>query len=336
MSKAIELQFHWVFLLIAGAIILGFFSIIALKQYQISTAKKEIFLLRDFETTFESSLKSENTVMPPLDTIQDVSFYCSNVCDCNYIIGKTQRPYREKIIISPPNLKGGKQIMWALPVNLPFKVSSILLLFNQNVKFYFIYDETSESVKLKEIIQRNIPETLISQFIQKPDLYNLQFEGYDYSRFVFIETSIQDIDNSFSNEDVSAVLINDNLAEFYEKQEGQAVFIRQKSFFFYPEDKGSLFAAIFSSDANMFSCSMQKIYSRLEAIANIHKSRIQELQGFEERCYYPLDNIARLEEISPELMQNNVNSFSQLPLIIESLKKENYNIADIQGCPSMY
>ena len=59
MKRGIEIQFNWVFILIAGGVILAFFFTIVTKQQTLSTERLAVQLSRDLDTVFSAAIAAK-------------------------------------------------------------------------------------------------------------------------------------------------------------------------------------------------------------------------------------------------------------------------------------
>ena len=119
-KKAVELQFHWMFVLIAGALILTFFITIAQRQYTFSQQKAALQTLNSFETTFTTALQSPNTANP-IEINTEMNFRCEKSCDCAYSIGDQSKRFDDKIIFAPDKLAAEETAyLWTQSFEIPY------------------------------------------------------------------------------------------------------------------------------------------------------------------------------------------------------------------------
>ena len=85
-KKAITLQFHWIFILIAGGIILAFFFSIASKQGDLSDEKLSLSLVHSIDMILELAESSEGTSQVIPLPKKGISASCSSGCDCYFSI----------------------------------------------------------------------------------------------------------------------------------------------------------------------------------------------------------------------------------------------------------
>ena len=122
-KKAIAMQFHWIFILVAGAIILAFFFSLVQKQRVLSQEKLSITLATDMEAVFSGAIESKGTAQPLVIPRTGIAFSCSQACECNFWIGNKATEFREKIIFAPDLIADQDAIAWADEFKMPFRIS---------------------------------------------------------------------------------------------------------------------------------------------------------------------------------------------------------------------
>src|SRR3989338_8283739 len=137
----IEVTFNWIYILVAGAVILLFFAGIVVKQRSVSEEYLASDVVQIMGTIFTGAGVSEKT-KNFIDTsgLSDYTFYF----DCQEGVGEYGIEGRSaKIqntidpIFSPLRLKTSQIITWSLPYLLPFKVTDFLYVTSPNSIYYF-------------------------------------------------------------------------------------------------------------------------------------------------------------------------------------------------------
>jgi len=149
MSKKASIQFNWVFILVAGAIFIIFFTTIALKYKSIQEEKTNLEILNNLDTAItslqSSPFKTTTSINLPLAT----RFTCTNNRQA-IKIGNTQYP-TSNIVSAPEKLKG-EVILSSTQLSLPFKIATLYYILPASQQYIFVYnDQTRE--KLENIRQ---------------------------------------------------------------------------------------------------------------------------------------------------------------------------------------
>lgn len=312
MNKGFELQFHWVFVLIAGALILAFFANVALKQRGLSQQRFEF----SSSSEIESILAVSNNGKSARNDLSNpgLKFACTDTCLCTM----NKRPLRDVVFALTGD--GDALSVWSRSFAVPYRAANMLFVTDSQVKYYFVGDSSDP---LFVELTRNIPVVLSDTGSTAVINYENKTFGsavdvkaeYETTRFVFVnrDPSRFMLDTSFKDEVASAVKVDSNAITFYQKESvgffSVATFPRK--------DLSSVYAAIFSNDANMYECGMSRLTIKAELVVKVYKSRAQVLKEYTsagvsdcpviyDRLVELLDekNFVELEEQNRELSRN--------------------------------
>ena len=349
--RGFEMQFHWIFVLIAGAIILFFFFSVVQKQRSISEERLSITLSTDIDAVFSSAVESRGTSQQLTVPESGIAFSCSDVCDCNFWIGKKSTQFKDKIIFAPGLLNGGKAVAWSLDWKIPFRAANFLFLMNPADRYFFVMDSSnSRSRDLFARLNRSLPSDVPLSVISPDDIPNIApSEGLRY-RFVFLDapsSSPFGLQESFKNIDVSVVYVNsvDKAVTFYLKDKNHLSFSADSSLFL--GDPG-IFAAVFADDKDMFECGMKKAFGRLSVVSSVLRSRASSLESEMSSlnrpdCVYSAPNMDYLADMSDSAkvlsdsssFVDDRDKFAVIAGAVDSLDGLNANLVQ-QSCPWIY
>jgi hypothetical protein len=134
-KAAIEVQFNWIFVLIAGALIIGFFVMIVSKQQTSVKSEINIVVSRAIEAILTGSKVSADSASPGSLPVGNIEFDCDS-----YSVGDVERKLKQMTVFAPDLIKGKQIITWSLPWNVPFRATNLLLLTSPQVRYIFVYD----------------------------------------------------------------------------------------------------------------------------------------------------------------------------------------------------
>ncbi len=276
-----EMQFHWIFVLVAGALILAFFFTVAHRQRAISTERLQLTLATDIENIFTGAIVSRGTAQSLPVPPQGIAFECTEGCDCAFRIGNAQRSYGDKSLFAPELLEERNIKVWAQELKMPYRATNFLYLTNPNIKYYFVYNE-GDTTRLQQLT-KHIPllreDDQIVPFmdyenITTTQITSLKAEDYQHTKFVFLNANPPTLDDSFRKKSFSAIKIDEQGVTFYEKNILQFRNVRTLSYVGLP----SLYAAIFAHDYIMYSCGLRTAFRKLSYVAQLYAERAAELQ----------------------------------------------------------
>jgi len=274
-KKAFELQFHWIFVLIAGALILAFFFSVAQKQRQYSQEKLQLTLATDIENIFTGAIASRGTAQTLPVPPQGIAFECSEGCSCEFRIEKAPRQFGDKAMFAPEILKDQEIVVWSLELKMPYRVINFLYLTNPNIKYYFVHQEEGFSQSLLKQLTKNMPSLLQYENITVTELTSLKAEDYQHTKFVFlnVEPSVS-LDESLEKKSFSGIKVDQNGIAFYEKDDNKFSRIKYLSYVGLP----SIYAAMFAQDHVMYECGLRTAFRKLAYVSLLYAERAAELQ----------------------------------------------------------
>ena len=291
---AIEVQFNWIFILIAGIVILGFFLSIVNKQKHIAedqvSASIRINLGAVLTGTSAASATASRINIPNIDIIYD--------CD-GYIVGRADA-IRTKTSFAPSLVKGPVIISWTRDWHMPFRVTNFLYITSPFVKYIFVND----SAGVAEHIYNALPNRTImdqgevkaffsKELVDFNKINEIKDQNHYKIRFIFFEDGPEnaDIDGLFGglkNKDITAVKIHandisklDGVGEltFYTKKLGKFTEIWGASESAYIGE-ASVFGAIFADDPETYNCNMQRAFNTFKLVNTIYLEKVKELKEY--------------------------------------------------------
>lgn len=342
MAKGIELQFHWIFILIAGAVILTFFTSVAVKQQSLSTQKLQLTVMSELENIFTTAVASKGTAqhfpLPP----SGITHTCTETCTCTYSVGNAKQTTAG--MFSPNELQDSKLTAWALPYSLPYRVTNFLYLTIPSHHYYFIATQDGFSQQLLSQLTKSIPNIEGSAALNYsviPTTDNLVAD-YPSNTFIYLNTQPNELDNSFRRTTNNAIAIDQHTITFYE-QDGNR--FEQKDITSYM-GMPSLYAAITSADGTMYTCGMQDAFRTHAYLSELMIERAQELQTatMEKGCVYGSpDNpdtiiglLSRQHTLAKQLSaQLDSAALLELASLTDHVDSANRNLVQL-GCPELF
>ena len=271
-KKGFELQFHWIFILIAGGLILAFFFSVATKQKSISQEKLELTLATDIENILAGAIASRGTAQELPVPPQGMAFECTEGCECRFRIERAAKNFGDKPIFAPAFLKDKDLTVWALEMKMPYRVTNFLYITNPNIKYYFVYNE--ESKQFLEQITKGIPPLIQYEKITQQQMTSVKEEGYQHTKFILLNTEPTTLHDSFKKTGTSAIKIDDKGITFYEKDGTKFKKVKYLSYAGMP----TLYAAIFAEDYTMYECGLKTAFRKLGYLGQLYGERTKELE----------------------------------------------------------
>lgn len=282
-KAVVGIQFNWMFVLIAGAVILVFFSTIVVRQKEQSEIKTSGIVLTDLEailTGAKVSTKAATSIdIPPLE----IKFSCDS-----YSIGAVKKQIKTMTLFTPNRIKGRKLITWALDWNVPFTVTNFLYATSPEVRYIFVQkqqeDDTADIIydmiptetdPLKPKINKEKAINPNANTIQDKNNYKVKFVYFKGNPSAAVLNKIKDMDD----EDVRAVKIepgdtdDTGTIKFYEKNGDAWSGGESSPYLTYT----SLIGAIFAEDKETYDCVMGKEFEKYKIMVDIYKHKSDKL-----------------------------------------------------------
>ena len=299
----ITLTFNWIYVLIAGTIILLFFVGIVMTQKTVSEKRLSSDIVQILDSIFTGATVSEQT-----KNFIDISglsgFTLDFQCEIDREFGeegslkdifssyglkdtsaRVDTPI--EAIFAPREIKGKELIVWSMPYTFPFKVMDLLFVTSSNTKYFVVGGSGNPPFKqeLKDTmdglnVEFDLPlasATIGNNFhIKIVDLGNVLSEGMN------LPEGLMDIDDS----KISGVSIHraTKKVTFYKAKNG--IFQKTRStdidIISMPsqERDAAQFAAIFSSDDESYRCNMMKVFKRVELVSSVHQNKKEALNDY--------------------------------------------------------
>lgn len=277
---AVDVQLNWVFILIAGTVILTFFFAVIQKQKSYSESKVAQSLQTGFEGIFTGALSSSDTVFTMDIPRGGVSFHCDPTCDCRFGVGEEGTQFQDKMLFAKQHLEGPEITLWAYDFELPYMVTTFLYITSPHVQYVFVTDDATGGLA-RSVIQ-DWPANLSVSVVSPAQISSVMNNNYAFTTFVFFdEPSNALLHESFFGKEANGVKITQTPSGMYEAvyytkyTQGRALQTEPGTLFI--PNKAALLGAIFADDSSMYHCNMKETYKRFASISSVYAGRAQKL-----------------------------------------------------------
>ncbi len=327
----IETSVNWIFVLIAGAIILLFFIMILYRMQ--STAEKEGYaaVINNLDSIFSGAeLSSKLTSLITDIPKHEVRFECQG-----FSLGGMTGGYNQKLVFAPSLLQTNPLLIWSLDWNMPYFISNFLLVTSPLVRYIFVYDGANPvSLDLKNRIEQLLPDKMTKEFLMSAS--GIRDTGIYATRIIFLERD-PEAPMLMVNKAMTALKVGGgNLLSFYAKGSGTADFQpdSEESISVYFDD-ASLMAAVISDNSEQYNCMMGRAFEKYKRIAYIIDQRVDDLAAALPHCapHYT----AAAKDVYEQLFASGDFStqYADLKQSIELLEQNNRQLP-LYSCPAIY
>ncbi len=201
-------ELNWVFVLVAGAIILAFFTGFAFKY----KAMQEEKLAIEFVTGLDNSLTSLKT--SPYATYTEIKIPKTVEIDCNKTRIDKSEFDTNNLIFSPKILKN-KMLIYYKPFKTGFKVADFYFITDENKKYNLISDLSTKDYV--ENLKNNLPEKLQSKFTSSSsNVKNIEIKNLNNNK-INIKSDTFNSQIDLNDELVYGVIFSDDFQCLYQK-----------------------------------------------------------------------------------------------------------------------
>ncbi len=292
MARAqISIQFNWIFVLIVGVIVLGFFLMLTNTQQKKATVEEATDLIQNIDTVFTTISKEANAVQSFPIPNADITFTCEPGLSQYYIQGTGPIPTPYDVIFTTDSLKGSEIITWTKSWNIPFESAIFTFMTNDRTLFLFVTMPTSpDQNAMVTSLYEEMPDAFDKRLISVNDISGLRASGYD--RYVFVNHNssigniVPEVSTHFDYPEKSVIrsFLPDgtNSYDTYGK-----VTFAAPAFSLSDAKKGtktylhtaSLWGTIFTEDKDTYECTIQKALLRTRIAATVLQKRSQMIQN---------------------------------------------------------
>ncbi|MBD3319089.1 hypothetical protein GF342_04230 [Candidatus Woesearchaeota archaeon] len=341
MKQGVQSVFTWIFILLAGGLILVFFITVGYRFYDGSIQTASIQVEQNLESALSLALQQDRYSHSILLGRSSVTFFCSNTCDCTFDTGYKGTNFRDNIFFAEP-LIDGTLYLWSLPWLVPFRATNFLTVSSPEYTHYIVTGNAARG--LQEELEEKSPKNSTIRFITPSEVSTIE-NGATQEKFIFLKSGIRALHPSFADEEVRAVELQGNTIQFLIKSEDSPGFEQQgQRIPILNDNLAMISAAMFSGHPDMFTCGLQTGYKKLNLVAQVLANKAKSMDGFTkpngDNCYYDPSAVSLLNSISQHantLSTNprdsqSVSSLDQLYTQLEQLNNER----EIESCPLIY
>lgn len=281
-KAVVEVQFNWIFILIAGALILFLFSSIILKQKSTADSTAQTTLLKDITSIAVGSETTAGVTNELELSKASISFGCNTIR-----IGQKSQPLQQMAIFSPSTAQT-PLIIHTREWSLPFRVTNVVYLSSPKIRYVLIGDST-----LAKQINKSMPEKFLEDYYEKTTDYTsflstppqkdnhiriILFKGGSYTDTTTLKNQLFSKYALLTNKETSLLIVdgsqNTGDIEFYSK--GKTSWDKQDTVppttFHYLKEE-MLVGAIFTDTYEQYQCIQSNMLKKLRTVSDIYDKR---------------------------------------------------------------
>jgi hypothetical protein len=345
-KKGFEMQFNWLFVLIAGAIIIGFFFSLIRAQNSDSNTSSETQSRQEIDAMLRGS-QSSAELQKTIPFAKKVRFSCYDdgiSSTSEFYVGDSDvaSQYNYKVMFTPAVLDGKEIIMKSSQFKAPFSIMPFLYLTNKDIEYVFIGNSA-----LLDQVYSSLPKNTTKRQKRVADIALYPNNNYDNTVFIVNASdagnlgALSKFRSSNDYRRVSAVVIDaaGGLSDSY----GSVDFYHYESSGFKLDDSvgfiGSemLLGAVIAHDGGIYHCELSKATKRMNLSISLHKLKIMQYSsGLPSECddYYS-KMLTILNQIQEIISADNPDFAKAFPFIWD-LGRLNTLVVQKTECAPLY
>tara|TARA_Y100000310_G_scaffold344364_1_gene456783 strand:- start:19764 stop:20909 length:1146 start_codon:yes stop_codon:yes gene_type:complete len=279
-SAQISITFNWIYIMIAGGVILLFFIGIVVKQQSRSEQILSTDVLEIMEGIFTGASVSDDTINHiPAAGLRDYTFYFN--CEDEYGeygIEGLSNPIEDQItpLFSPLEIRSDEFILWSVPYHLPYKMIDMLMISSKHTKYVML---SSTDPFVTELIKLLTDEFNID-FVDSFD--DVKMGANFHLRIIYLPGQFDNaIPASLQNlapGTLSAIEFTGDQVTFYDNDATTWKKDKTLPVITMDEDRpAAKYAAMFAGNAKIYECNMRKAFRRAEFISRLHELKYTEI-----------------------------------------------------------
>ncbi len=331
-------QVNWIYVLIAGSLILAFFATMAIRQKGEADRNQARESLKAIdELMFQPPRSSQLVHFPNIE----LSVSCDETGITSLKIGKEQPIKPIEPVFAPTSINSNEIIAMTNEWNIPFKASNFVYLTANDTRYIIIYNDAVSRI-IAEQISKEIPEQA-NKAVQED---TKPLVNTNSRRTVLIGAGIRPNTGGLPKEKTSVIQINPTVnmeknPPTVELEEGSIIFIEnggnQMTITYPYTGKAMMLGAIFSANRKSFDCSMKRAYEKAAMVSTIYSikaSRLAAAQIEMPRCRdkYSREKIDEITSLNPNEVAESTAKLKELKKEIDEQNRK----ALLDSCPVIY
>lgn len=357
-----HIQFNWIFVIIVGAVLLGFFFSLTTTQTDISEKRITASTAEQLETIITSTAQKSGTFKEYTKVPQrELRFFCNEKTGLyHYEVDEVRAgTTKHDIVFTPVAFTPGNIHTWTLKWNVPYKVTTFTYLTHDDHAFIFYDDGSYEFRDLYAPLPKNLTHVVLNK--SSVSSFSQEKLNYDDYTYVFLKSQV-DGERQINDELVEEIKGEESIVKVIEPESsdmfshGTVHFIDgskhslnlnkvgESSPYFR---KASLYGALFSESRQIYECTMDKAYQYMRMLSLMRLDRVKSLKsqvgptcnrllgGMDDGIPRADDHLRNISTILDEGV-DSANKVETLNKHTTALEDVNYKLSMQGSCPLLY
>jgi len=341
-KRGFAVQFNWLFVLIGGAVILGFFISVIVNYIYDQEIQQKTLSIDELDQMLKVDLSAADTEKTRFFQ-HKILFSCDEISE--YVVegALKGRRYDYTAIFSPTELEPGNLVIMTTSFEAPYRVMPLVYVTSKDIEYVFAGTST-----IINLVYNSMPTNTTKKFIST-SISNYLNNNYDHTVFVVGDnadlTPLNDF-NGFEDR-VYGVVITPGMGSSFEY--GSLSFYHyEPAGFVYdgtlPFLKPELaLGGVISHDNESYKCNLKKVLKRIELLSELYKNRAEYYaKKVPSYCRSHYTGPVTSAEIYLTSIQTyaqeevSLDNFKNLMLAVNELRSLNEHVLRGTECPIIY
>ena len=362
----VELQFNWLYVLVAGGFILLLFFGFVFSLRSNTEQELSVFLKNNLFAIMDGARGSADTLVPVSLLDYELTFSCDEGFSSFGVEGsKTNSQSIESSLFSPQVISGEKMYLWSKEWFAPYKIDNMLYVSSPKIRYVLVYADAEPYRSFASVINGSFPKDLDLIVFANSLPAQIADDNYDAVKLIFlgfesgdlISTGVFDQKSLREGIRLSGITVTTTdkktgTIEFLEDKDNDKVLSKDTylggSLSYI--DEAMVFAAIFSDSYEHYECGFRKLLSKMKEINAVHEQKADLLRSFSgtpqvlAKCSVLYDNIKEKLGLSSSRINDYLKTSSPIPFstlfndltpLYKEITVKNNQLED-NSCPLVY
>ena len=266
----ISLQFNWIFVLVAGSLILIGTVAFILMNKDVNEKVDYTKALSNIKTYIMGVYSSTGKSLNPLRLNGLEMKYRESQLS---IGGASTQEY---MLFAPNYIKGNSLLIWSKDFAVPYLITNVAYMTTPQVRYVMVYDDSPQSQHMLKVLNSSLDNRTFRSFIKYSNLNSLQDYNNYYTVIAFLNTPLDMNLPNFQGEKYGVELKYDEnnvtgTVNFYSynehRKEGDSVFFGDSM----------MLGAVVSGDYLVYNFNIKQMFKRASAISAILEEKAKSL-----------------------------------------------------------
>ena len=310
MKKGQGMQFNWIFVVVAGGVILAVLAAFTFRYIGLQNQRANVEIAKTLEINFKLLETTEFSLPIDLGTVNKIEFNCLGNDEYLLINDNYKQDIKNVVMFAPKTTRTKQLAGWITSWEYPFLVGKFLYVSGFDNKYFFVGNSE---------LLNDVPSLFNTEIISSYSDADVKEESK--TKFIYFTKPYADlkkIQEKYPKARVIYINEEDKKVTFYEDSEEKTEDYYGDAFFY---------GAIFADNHESYKCGLERAVEKLKTASKVYISKTNYVSNLDRRveCQYP-----SLKSSLDSFAKGNLNDETA-----ENLDNQNKRLYG-EGCPAVF